>query len=67
MLEEEIIARIEYLQQETHYKSDNYTLMQQAIKELMPKDYYADRARIFDITIDEARIDFERNILAKFI
>ena len=67
MLEQEIISRIKYLKQETHYKSDNYTLMQQAIKELMPKDYYADTARIFDITIDEAKIDFERNILAKII
>ena len=38
--------------------------MQQAIKELMPNGYYADTARIFDITIDEARIDFEKNILA---
>lgn len=67
MLEEDIIARIEYLQQETHYKSDNYTLMKQAIKELMPNGYYADTARIFDITINEAKIDFERNILAKII
>ena len=67
MLEEDIISRIEYLQQETHYKSDNYALMQQAIKELMPNGYYADTARIFDITIDEAKQDFEKNILAKFI
>ena len=67
MLEQEIISRIKYLQQETHYKSDNYTLMQQAIKELMPKDYYSDTARIFDITIDEARIDFESYILRKII
>ena len=67
MLEQDIISRIKYLQQETHYKSDNCTLMQQAIKELMPKDYYSDTARIFDITIDEAKIDFERNILAKII
>lgn len=65
MLEEDIIARIEYLQQETHYKSDNYTLMQQAIKELMPKDYYADTARIFDITIDEAKQDFENYLIKR--
>ena len=67
MLEQEIISRIKYLQQETHYKSDSYSLMQKAIKELMPKDYYADTARIFDITINEAKNDFERNILAKII
>lgn len=67
MLEEDIIARIEYLQQETHYKSNNYTLMQQAIKELMPKNYYEDNARIFDITIADAKHDFESYILRKIV
>lgn len=67
MIEEEVISRVKYLQQETHFKVDSYTLIQQAIKELMPKDCFEDRARIFDITIDEAKQDFERSILRKII
>ena len=65
MIEEDVISRVKYLQQETHFKVDSYTLMQQAINELMPKNCFEDRSRIFDISIDEARNDFERYVLSR--
>lgn len=66
IMELEVLERANYLRQELPIRSKEDCL-KQAISDLKADKYIEDNARIFDITIDEARIDFERNILAKII
>ena len=66
IMELEVLERANYLRTLLPIRSKEDCL-KQAIIDLKADKYIEDNARIFDITIDEAKIDFERNILAKII
>ena len=65
-MEVEVLERANYLRQELPIRSKEDCL-KQAITDLKADTYIEDTARIFDILIEDARIDFEKNILAKII
>lgn len=66
IMELEVLERANYLRQELPIRSKEDCL-KQAIIDLKADKYIEDNARIFDMTIEEAKNDFERNILAKII
>lgn len=66
IMELEVLERANYLRTLLPIRSKEDCL-KQAIRDLKAESYIEDNARMFDILIKDARIDFERNMLAKII
>ena len=65
-MELEVIKRANFLRTNPPYRTKE-ECMRQAISDLRADKYIEDNARIFDILIDDARVDFERYILNNMI
>ena len=65
-MEKEVLERANYLRQELPLRSKEDCL-KQAIRDLKAESYIEDNARMFDILIADARIDFEKYILSKMV
>ena len=66
IMEVEVLKRANYLRTLLPIRSKEDCL-KQAIIDLKADAYIEDNARMFDLLIEDARIDFERNILSKII
>lgn len=64
-MEEKVLERATYLWNEIPRRMSQRECVKKAILDLNADKYIEDNARMFDITIDEAMVDFENNILSQ--
>ena len=64
-MEEKVLERATYLWNEIPRRMSQRECVKKAINDLQAEGYIEDNARMFDITIDEAMVDFENNILSQ--
>ena len=64
-MEEKVLERATYLWNEIPRRMSQRECVKKAILDLNADKYIEDNARMFDITIDEAMVDFENNILSR--
>lgn len=64
-MEEKALERATYLWNEIPRRMSQRECVKKAILDLNADKYIEDNARMFDITIDEAMVDFENNILSQ--
>lgn len=65
IMEVEVLERAICLWNELPRRMSKEQCVKKAINDLQAERYIEDNARMFDITIEEARVDFEKNILSK--
>ncbi len=65
IMELEVLERAICLWNELPRRMSKEQCVKKAINDLQAEGYIEDNARMFDITIAEARLDFENNILSK--
>ena len=65
IMELEVLERAICLWNELPRRMSKEQCVKKAINDLQAEGYIEDNARMFDITIEEARVDFEKNIMSK--